>query len=72
MLNSKNNGFLSKPYGAKIARERLNLFADKLNKKAIVEYSNLETNIGVIGTKVRIVIPYITRESDILKFEKVN
>jgi hypothetical protein len=37
MMKSKNNGNISKSYGAKIARERLNLFASKLNKKASVE-----------------------------------
>lgn len=63
---------LNKSCGAKIARERLNLFASKLNKKAKVEYTDLVTSIGAIGTKVRIVMPLMKRETETLQLEKVN
>ncbi len=67
MLNSKNIGSLNKSYGAKIARERLNLFASKKKKKAIVEYSDLITSVGVIGTKVKIIIPLVSWQGALVR-----
>jgi hypothetical protein len=72
MMKSKNNGNISKSYGAKIARERLNLFASKLNKKASVNYIDLVTGIGAIGTKVKIVMPLAKRKKEAIQLEKVN
>ncbi len=72
IMNTKKTGSLSQSYGAKIARERLNLFASKYNKKTIVEYTDLVTNIGAIGTKVSIVMPLITKETETLYIEKLN
>jgi ligand-binding sensor domain-containing protein/anti-sigma regulatory factor (Ser/Thr protein kinase) len=72
ILRSKKTTSQKRPHGTNIAKERLNIFARKLDKKARVEYIDLVTNIGIIGTKVRITMPLILRKTDTLKLEKVN